>query len=76
MIQYLKVLFAVAMAVCVFSSQALGEEEKVNVPFIKPIEQTLRFAHVLPTGSLYDQEANRFAELVNQYTRGEIEIYD
>jgi len=74
MIQKLKALFIVAMAVCLFSSQAIGEEAKVNVPFIKSAKQTLRFAHGLPTGSLYDQGANRFAELANQYTRGEIDV--
>lgn len=74
MIKNLKVLFFVAMAVCVFSSQALSGETEVNVPFVKSAKQTLRFAHGLPTGSLYDQGANRFAELVEQYTRGEIAI--
>jgi len=74
MSKYLRVVFIVAMAICVFASQALCDEAKVNVPYIKAVKQTLRFAHGLPTGSLYDQGANRFAELVKQYTRGEIEV--
>lgn len=74
MVRNLKALFIVAMAVCVFSSQAFSTETVVNVPYIKSVKQTLRLAHGLPTGSLYDLGANRFAELVNQYSRGEIEV--
>ena len=46
----------------------------VDIPFVKPVKHTLRLAHGLPPGSLYDLGCKRFAELVNEYTHGEIEV--
>jgi len=75
MIQKLKALFIVVMTVCLLCPvQASSEDLKVEIPYIKPVKQTLRLAHGLPANSLYDLGANRFAELVSQYTRGEIEV--
>lgn len=75
MTQKLLPLLMVIMAVFItLPVQASSEEGKIEVPFIKPVKQTLRFAHSLPADSLYDKGAKRFAELVKQYTRGEIEI--
>jgi tripartite ATP-independent transporter DctP family solute receptor len=75
MIRKLKALFIVVMTVCLFSpGQARSESMKVDIPYIKPVKQTLRFAHGLPANSLYDLGAKRFSELVNQYTKGEIEV--
>jgi len=73
--QKLSKLFIVSIAVLLLLPICSGSAEvKVEVPFIKPTKQTLRFGHGLPPDSLYDKGANRFAELVKQYTRGEIEI--
>lgn len=75
MTQKLMTIFIIIMAVFItLPIQASSDEGKIEVPFIKPVKQTLRFAHGLPPDSLYDKGANRFAELVKQYTRGEIEI--
>jgi len=75
MTQKLMTIFMVIMAVFItLPIQASSDEGKIEVPFIKPVKQTLRFAHGLPPDSLYDKGANRFAELVKQYTRGEVEI--
>ncbi len=68
-------IFMVLMVVFItFPIQASSDEGKIDVPFIKPVKETLRFAHGLPPDSLYDKGANRFAELVKQYSRGEVEI--
>ena len=75
MIQQLKALFIVVMTVCLLVPvQASSDSMKLEIPYIKPVKQTLRFSHGLPANSLYDLGANRFAELVTQYTKGEIEI--
>jgi tripartite ATP-independent transporter DctP family solute receptor len=75
MTQKLMTIFMVIMAFFLtLPIQATSDEGKIEVPFIKPVKQTLRFAHGLPPDSLYDKGANRFAELVKQYTRGEVEV--
>ncbi len=75
MTQKLTTIFMVIMTFFLtLPIQASSDEGKIEVPFIKPVKQTLRFAHGLPPGSLYDKGANRFAELVKQYTRGEVEV--
>ncbi len=75
MTQKLMTIFMVIMAFFLtLPIQASSDEGKIEVPFIKPLKQTLRFAHGLPPDSLYDKGANRFAELVKQYTRGEVEV--
>jgi tripartite ATP-independent transporter DctP family solute receptor len=75
MTQKLMTIFMVIMAAFItLPIQASSDEGKIEVPFIKPVKQTLRFAHGLPPDSLYDKGANRFAELVKQYTRGEVEV--
>lgn len=75
MTQKLMTIFMVIMAVFItLPIQASSDEGKIEVPFIKPVKQTLRFAHGLPPDSLYDKGAKRFAELVKQYTRGEVEV--
>jgi len=68
-------IFMVIMAVFItLPIQASSDEGKIEVPFIKPVKHKLRFAHGLPADSLYDLGAKRFAELVKQYTRGEVEV--
>jgi len=75
MTQKLMTIFMVIIAFFLtLPIQASSDEGKIEVPFIKPVKQTLRFAHGLPPDSLYDKGANRFAELVKQYTRGEVEV--
>ena len=75
MTQKLMTIFMVIMTFFLtLPIQASSDEGKIEVPFIKPLKQTLRFAHGLPPDSLYDKGANRFAELVKQYTRGEVEV--
>ncbi len=75
MTQKLMTIFMFIMAAFItLPIQASSDEGKIEVPFIKPLKQTLRFAHGLPPDSLYDKGANRFAELVKQYTRGEVEV--
>ncbi len=75
MTQKLTTIFMVIMTFFLtLPIQASSDEGKIEVPFIKPLKQTLRFAHGLPPDSLYDKGANRFAELVKQYTRGEVEV--
>lgn len=75
MTRKLMTIFMVLMAVFItLPIQASSDEGKIDVPFIKPVKETLRFAHGLPPDSLYDKGANRFAELVKQYSRGEVEI--
>ncbi|MEE9296136.1 MAG: TRAP transporter substrate-binding protein [Phycisphaerae bacterium] len=54
------------------ATPSLGQD--VKVPYIKETVKTLRFAHGLTTGSPYDMGANRLAELVETYTRGEIKV--
>ena len=51
-----------------------AHSQEIKVPYIKDTKQTLRLAHGLTTGSPYDMGANRFAELVEMYTRGEIRV--
>lgn len=72
--KFLTLLMVLMVGFIILPVQASSDEGKIEVPFIKPVKQTLRFAHGLPPNSLYDKGANRFAELVKQYTRGEIEV--
>jgi len=53
---------------------AMSASLTVEVPYIKPVKHTLRLAHGLPPGSPYDLGSRRFAELVKEYTRGEVEV--
>ena len=48
--------------------------QEIKVPYIKDTEKTLRLAHGLTPGSPYDMGANRFAELVEMYSRGAIKV--
>jgi len=48
--------------------------EEIKVPYIKDTIKTLKLAHGLPPGSSYDLGAQRFAELVEMYTRGEVKV--
>ena len=57
-----------------FVSATAAQAQEINVPYIKETTTTLRLAHGLPPGSAYDMGAQRFAELVNMYTRGEVEV--
>jgi tripartite ATP-independent transporter DctP family solute receptor len=54
------------------TSTAFAQE--IRVPYIKDTVKTLRLAHGLTLGSPYDKGANRFAELVEMYTRGAIKV--
>lgn len=47
---------------------------KIDVPYIKPVKHELKFGHGLAPNSPYDKGANRFAELVEIYSRGEIKV--
>jgi len=67
-------LIVAAVAFMFTPQQAVSGGLDVDIPYIKSLAKTLRFAHGLPEGSPYDKGARRFAELVNQYTRGEIEV--
>ena len=49
-------------------------ELAIEVAYIKPVKYKLRLSSGLPPGSPYDLGAHRFAELVNEYSRGEIEV--
>ncbi len=57
-----------------FVAGTAAQAQEINVPYIKETTTTLKLAHGLPPGSAYDMGANRFAELVSMYTRGEIEV--
>jgi len=57
-----------------FAQTAAAQSLKVQIPYIKPVKQELRLAHGLTPGSPYDKGAHRFAELAEQYSRGEIKI--
>jgi tripartite ATP-independent transporter DctP family solute receptor len=46
----------------------------VKLSYIKPMKYKLRLAHGLPPNSLYDLGCKRFAQLANEYSRGEIEV--
>ncbi len=48
--------------------------QEIRVPYIKDTVKTLRLAHGLTPGSPYDKGAQRFAELVEIYTRGAIKV--
>jgi len=50
------------------------EDLKVRISYIKPPKHEFRFAHGLIVGSPYDKGANRFAELVEVYSQGEIKV--
>jgi len=67
-------LIVAAVAFMFTPQQAVSGGLDVEIAYIKPLKKTLRLAHGLPEGSPYDKGARRFAELVNQYTRGEIEV--
>ena len=67
-------LMVAAVSFMFIPSIAFSEGLDVGIAYIKPLKQTLRFAHGLPQDSAYDKGARRFAALVNQYTRGEIEV--
>ncbi|MFC6672647.1 TRAP transporter substrate-binding protein [Marinobacterium aestuariivivens] len=54
-----------------FNAKATSE---VNVPYVKETVKTLKLAHGLPTGSPYDKGAERFSELVEIYSRGEVKV--
>jgi TRAP-type transport system periplasmic protein len=53
---------------------AAQEDLKVRISYIKPTKHELKFAHGLVVGSPYDKGANRFAELVEVYSQGEIKV--
>lgn len=67
-------LIVAAVAFMFTPQQAVSGGLDVDIPYIKSLAKTLRLAHGLPEGSPYDKGARRFAELVNQYTRGEIKV--
>lgn len=48
--------------------------QEIKVPYIKDTKKVLRLAHGLTAGSPYDLGANRLAELVDIYSRGEIKV--
>jgi TRAP-type transport system periplasmic protein len=50
------------------------EDLKVRISYIKSPKHELKFAHGLTVGSPYDKGANRFAELVEVYSQGEIKV--
>ncbi len=45
-----------------------------EIPYIQKPQKTLRLAHGVAPGMPYDAGAHRFAELVEQYTRGAIRV--
>lgn len=49
-------------------------DASIEIPSVKPVKHALRLAHGLPPNSLYDLGCKRFAQLVNEYSHGEIEI--
>lgn len=57
-----------------FAASQPANAQEIKVPYIKDTVKTLRLAHGLPPGSPYDKGAVRFAELVEMYTRGEINV--
>lgn len=65
----------IAIGICTFvvAVSPLRAEE-IKVPYIKDTVHTLKLAHGLPPGSSYDLGANRFAELVEMYSRGEVKV--
>jgi len=69
-------IFCVVLACWVFSPFLANAQEKlkVKIPYIKPTKHVLKFAHALTVGSPYDKGANRLAELIEIYTRGEIKV--
>ena len=46
----------------------------VEISYVRPVKYTLRLAHGLPPNSPYDLGCKRFAQLANEYSRGEIEV--
>lgn len=50
------------------------DDLKVRISYIKSPRHELKFAHGLTVGSPYDKGANRFAELVEVYSQGEIKV--
>ena len=50
------------------------EDLKVRISYIKQPKHELKFAHGLVVGSPYDKGANRFAELVEVYSQGEVKV--
>jgi tripartite ATP-independent transporter DctP family solute receptor len=50
------------------------DDLKVRISYIKSPKHELKFAHGLTVGSPYDKGANRFAELVEVYSQGEIKV--
>jgi tripartite ATP-independent transporter DctP family solute receptor len=55
------------------SGQAMATTD-THIPYIKKTIKTLKLAHGLPAGSSYDQGAQRFSNLVEIYTRGEVKV--
>ena len=63
------------LGICLsFAVNGAAQAQEIKVPYIKETTKTLKLAHGLPPGSPYDKGANRFAELVEMYTRGEIKV--
>lgn len=77
----MKRLLAIAAMLCMAvtglmaaPAQASEEGLAVELAYIKPMKYKLRLAHGLPPNSPYDLGCKRFAELVNEYSRGEVEV--
>lgn len=63
------------LGICLgFVVNSTAKAQEIKVPYIKDTIKTLKLAHGLPPGTPYDKGANRFAELVEMYTRGEIKV--
>ena len=50
------------------------EDQKVEVPYVKPTKHVFRLAHAVTPKMTYHTGAVRFAELVKLYSQGEVEI--
>ncbi len=69
------VAFLVAAGLVLVPGKGRTADTSVDITYIKPVKHKLRLAHGLPVDSLYDRGCQRFAELVNIYTGGEIEVH-
>ena len=67
-------LVLVITVLVVIPTAARAADLTVKIPYIKPTKVELRLAHGLTPGSPYDMGCHRFAELVEIYTRGEVEV--
>ena len=69
----MKRLFTVTLIACFLVSVGVARAA-TEIKYVKTPEKTFRLAHALTEGCPYDLGAKRFAELVEVYSQGRLEV--